>query len=138
MSSQTKTKKTVVTKTAPKQSKKVVAKKAAATKKTIATKKKPLAKKTTEKKMVTAKGSDCFWVHNGPILKHLADLEVALVDMTEATFKHHTAGAQNDFVVWIEHTLKDAETAAKFQKSKKPQTARVLIAKQLKLYKLPK
>lgn len=109
------------------------------------------AKKTTKKvaikkavgknannnrKLVVATGANCFWVHNGPILRDLVELEEALNDMTEKMFLHHVSRRRNDFADWIEVILKDSETAMAFRKAKKPQTARAIVLRQLKLYQL--
>lgn len=136
---------TKVTKKAVKKSvkqtvKKAVAKKAAPKKST--SKKTPTSaakkKSKTEKKLVAAKGQQCFWVNEGPILKDLIELQTALETMSDAIFAHHVTRERNDFAEWVEYVLKDAETAAALRKSKKPVTAHKVIVRQLKLYKLPK
>ncbi len=102
-----------------------------------------VAKKATSnksdsgKKLVVATGANCFWVHNGPILRDLVELEKALDEMNEKIFAHHVSGTRNDFADWIQMVLKDAEAAVAFRKAKKPKTARTVIVRQLKLYKLP-
>lgn len=108
--------------------------------------KKAAVKKTTQKKsakptktgkaLVCAQGDQCFWVHEGPILRDLQELEQALQDMSEAIFAHHVSKKHNDFADWIEGVLDDAETAALFRKSLKPATAHKVLVKQLKLYSL--
>ena len=122
----TTTKKTTVKKASPKKAtKKVVSKKA-------------VTKTGTQlKKVVIAKGSDCFWINNGPILKDLMELEKALQNMTGKVFAHHVSNKRNDFADWIEFVLKDSETATAFRKTKKPKTARSVLVKQLKFYQSP-
>ena len=101
-------------------------------------------KKTTSrvqnqgKKLVVAKGADCFWVHNGPILKNLLELEQALDAMSEHMFAHHVGRGRNDFAEWVEHTLKDAAAATDLRKARKPHTARTAIVRHLKFYNLPR
>lgn len=126
----TTTKKAVVKKTNKKSVSKKLVKKVA---------KKATIKKTSgAKKLVLATGADCFWVHNGPILKDMVELEKALGDMTEKMFAHHVAGKRNDFADWVEYVLKDVETATAIRKTKKPNTAHTVVKRQLKLYKSSK
>ena len=113
-----------VTKTA---APKKTAKKAASTKKA-----------TSGKKLIAAKGSECFWVHEGPILKDLVELEAALKTMSDKMFAHHVRTHGNDFADWVEMILKDTDTAAQLRKSKKPGSAHKVVVKQLKLYSVPK
>lgn len=123
------TKKSTVTTTASKTTNKSTAKKTAPQKATKAA--------TGEARaLVCAKGSDCFWVHDGPILKDLVELAEALADMPEQMFAHHVGGARHDFAQWVEHVLKDAETAAALRKAKKPATAHKVVVRQLNLYNL--
>lgn len=133
----TKAAKKKVTTTAKKTAAKKVAKKA--TKKTAA--KKTAKKSTTKgpgKKLIVAKGADCFWVNKGPILKDLRELEAALNTMSEAMFKHHVGKGKNDFADWVEYTLKDTAAATDIRKARKPKTARTVIVRHLKHYQLPK
>lgn len=102
------------------------------TKKAVTQKKPPVAKK-----IVTAKGPTCFWVHEGPILKDLLELEAALKSMSELMYKHHVTKDRNDFADWVDAVLKDAETAALLRKAKKPETAHKAVVRQLKLYIVP-
>lgn len=110
----------------------------ATSKKKVSTKKRSHTKKVSnKKKLICATGTNCFWVNNGPILRDLVELERALDTMTEKIFSHHVSGSRNDFADWVEHVLKDQETAAALRRSKKPKTARTVVVRQLKLYTLP-
>ena len=60
----------------------------------------------------------CFWVNNGPILKNVLELRDALKSMGEKTFKHHVGKDRNDFAVWAENILEDADLAKTLKKSK--------------------
>ena len=137
-SSMTKKKKTGSKKTTTKQ---LVSKRTA--KKTVkkATKKitnKPTKQAVTKSKhLVCATDDKCFWVNGGPILRDLVELEQAFDEMNEQMFSHHVAKNRNDFADWVESVLKDAETAAALRKAKKPNTARKVVIRQLKFYKLP-
>jgi hypothetical protein len=129
--------------------KKPVAKKAA-------TKKKPAAKKPATKKAVTKKASvkkattkatkkpakdllyasdeQSFWVTNGEVLNSLMALHTALDDMSKDVFEFHAAGEQNDFSVWVETVLCDADCAADLKKAKSQKSATTTVAKHLKHY----
>ena len=60
----------------------------------------------------------CFWVNNGPVLRDALELRDALKSMSEATFKHHVVKDRNDFAVWAESVLEDADLAKALKKSK--------------------
>lgn len=89
-----------------------------------------------KRKLVVAKGPNCFWVNQGPILKDLAELAEALKTMNEKVFMHHVRKDANDFANWVEHVLKDTETAAVLRKAKKPTTAYKAVVKAVKVYDL--
>ncbi len=142
------TKPTPAKKAAAKKVTKRVTKKATAAKR-VTTKKaaaKSTAKKTTIKKvakkvstrkkplLVCAEGSDCFWIHQGPVLEDLHQLRDALHAMTDDTYGHHVNKERNDFADWVEFVLQDATLAAGLRKSKKPNTARALVVKRLRYY----
>ena len=46
-----------------------------------------------------------FWVHNGPVLRNLTELPLALERMGEETFRHHVNEKKNDFANWIEFVI---------------------------------
>lgn len=142
-----KTAKTVAKKPVKKTAAKSAAKKAvkkSTVKKTAKKTEKKSTKKTSAKdkkvslKLVQAKDMKCFWVNQGPILKNLLELEVALEKMSDEMFGRHVSKNRNDFAEWVEHVLMDSETADALRKAKKPTTARKVVVRQLKLYKLPK
>lgn len=58
-----------------------------------------------------------FWVNNGPILRNALELRDALKSMNEATFKHHVVKNRNDFAVWAEAVLEDADLGKALKKS---------------------
>ncbi len=90
-------------------------------KKTIKrTNKKARLKKRTAKKarreLVVALEAECFWVHEGPVLKDLRDLAKAFKAMEDRQFSHHTQG-QNDFANWVEGVLADKPCAKALRKA---------------------
>ena len=42
-----------------------------------------------------------FWCSDGRVLKNLPELEVALKEMSEETFRYHSNKAKNDFSMWV-------------------------------------
>lgn len=124
------------------------AKKTRALKKTVS-KKKPTTKATKPKSavkkrtvtpkgrvLVCADGQECFWTTDGQILKDLTELRDALTKMSEEVFSFHVTRERNDFADWVEQVLKDASCAAALRKSRKPKTARTVVVRHLKLYRL--
>lgn len=53
----------------------------------------------------------CFWVHDGQVLKNLAELPAALRQMSPETFSHHVNNEKNDFANWIHDVIGDRELA---------------------------
>ena len=68
-----------------------------------------LRRKTTASKKasvaIEAPPAQCFWVHNGPVLKNIAELRLALERMNDAQFAHHVNSGKNDFTKWIVDVL---------------------------------
>lgn len=127
--------------------KKVPAKKKAVAKKPVKkapTKKKPVAKKATKKSeakqrvraLVCAPGEHCFWTTDGQVLQDLNQLQMAFGSMGEEVFLHHVTKEKNDFADWVEHILDDAACAAELRRSQKPASARTVVVRCLRSYKL--
>ena|SRR3989338_785085 len=55
------------------------------------------------------KPEQCFWVHNGPVVRNLQELEKAMEYMDNETFLYHTCNSRNDFANWVKDILKDEE-----------------------------
>jgi hypothetical protein len=53
-----------------------------------------------------------FWCHDGRVLKTLAELEMALDEMSDETFLHHASGDKNDFSNWVRDVIGDDKLAA--------------------------
>lgn len=60
----------------------------------------------------------CFWVHNGPILRNLAELLSALKKMKKGTFVHHVNKEKNDFSKWIKEVFGDKTLASALEKTR--------------------
>lgn len=121
-----KAKKAAVKKTPPKTAK--VAPKKTTTKKT---KKEPVGKV-----LICANDQECFWTTDGQVLRDLTELRDALRSMKEGVFTHHVTKEKNDFADWVEHVLHDADCAVALRKSKKPNTARTVIVRHLRTYRI--
>ena len=57
-----------------------------------------------------------FWVNSGPVVGNLEGLEKALNKMNTKTFAHHCNKSKNDFAVWINDVIGDAELAQSIAK----------------------
>lgn len=57
------------------------------------------------------KPEQCFWVHNGPVVRNLYELEKAMEQMNDEIFRHHVYNSRNDFANWVRDIIKDEELA---------------------------
>ncbi len=60
----------------------------------------------------------CFWINDGPILKNLSDLSMALKYLSESQFSHHLNREKNDFSKWIGDVIGDHELAVSIKNAK--------------------
>ena len=58
-----------------------------------------------------------FWCHDGRYLKNLQELEAALEQMTEETFRYHSNEAKGDFSNWVRDVIGDEKLFRDLQKS---------------------
>jgi hypothetical protein len=77
-----------------------------------------MPRKIVKKDLVNANPDERFWVHNGPVLSNLRDLEREISKMDDNTFFFHVNKNKNDFVAWIENSLGDFELARKLKRYK--------------------
>lgn len=52
-----------------------------------------------------------FWCQDSRVLKNLSDLDVALREMSEETFRYHLNEAKNDFSNWVRDVIRDDKLA---------------------------
>jgi hypothetical protein len=52
-----------------------------------------------------------FWVTDGKIIKKLSDLETALKQMSDDTFRYHVNAEKNDFYKWVGEVIGDDRLA---------------------------
>lgn len=72
--------------------------------------------KVKKARLAQAPADKCFWVRDGRILANLKDLETALQEMTEETFRYHVNKEKNDFSKWVEEVLQDRTLARELKR----------------------
>ncbi|MCA9362985.1 hypothetical protein KC851_01570 [Candidatus Kaiserbacteria bacterium] len=123
------------TKSTKKTAKKTV-KKAAKKVSSKVAKKATKTKTSTKKALRIANNQQSFWVTDGQILNSLLALRDALDAMEKDVYAYHADGWQNDFAQWVEIVLEDSACANDLRKAKTPRSARTVIVKHLKFYKV--
>jgi len=58
-----------------------------------------------------------FWCQDGRVIKSLQELELALREMTEETFRYHSSEAKSDFSSWVRDVIGDEKLSRDLQKS---------------------
>lgn len=58
-----------------------------------------------------------FWCNDGRTLKNLAELEAALEEMSDDTFRYHATESKNDFSNWVRDVIGDEQLARDLLKS---------------------
>jgi hypothetical protein len=58
-----------------------------------------------------------FWCRDGQVLKSLPQLGVALKQMDEETFRHHSSESRNDFSNWVRDVIGDEKLSRDLLKS---------------------
>lgn len=76
-----------------------------------------ITKSRAEKMLGDVPGEKRFWCQDGQALKNLAELEKALRNMKEATFRHHSSEARNDFSKWVKDVIGDEKLSMDLLKS---------------------
>ncbi|MFA6338655.1 MAG: hypothetical protein WCW87_01170 [Candidatus Paceibacterota bacterium] len=87
--------------------------------KKIIVKNKPAKKveKKGKKELVFVDDERSFWVNNGPILKNIDDLMIALENINDDQYNHHVSSEKNDFAQWVEIVLCEPEKAKLLRKA---------------------
>jgi hypothetical protein len=76
-----------------------------------------IAKSVAEERLGDVSQEKQFWCHDGRYLKNLEELEVALEQMTEETFRYHSNEAKSDFSNWVRDVIGDEKLSRDLQKS---------------------
>lgn len=58
-----------------------------------------------------------FWCQDGRVLENLPELEAALADMSELTFRSHSNETKNDFSNWVRDVIGDEKLSRDLLKS---------------------
>jgi len=77
-----------------------------------------VTKSVAEKRLADVSQDKQFWCQDGRGLKSLQELESALREMGEDTFRHHSSEARNDFSNWVRDVIGDEKLARDLSKSK--------------------
>ncbi len=59
-----------------------------------------------------------FWCLDGRALKNLLELQAALKEMSEDTFRYHSNETKSDFSNWVKDVIGDEELSQNLQRSK--------------------
>jgi hypothetical protein len=70
-----------------------------------------ISKSTAKARLGDVPEEKRFWCHDGRHLKSLEELELALEEMTEETFRHHSNESKTDFSNWIKDVIGDEKLA---------------------------
>ncbi len=74
---------------------------------------------------------DHFVVVDGTVLKNLKDLQHAIINMEEESFKHHVNASQHDFHDWVKNAHKDAALASQLLKAQDQKSAAAVLHKRV-------
>ena len=77
-----------------------------------------VTKSVAEKRLADVSQDKQFWCQDGRVLKSLQELESALREMGEDTFRHHSSEDRNDFSNWVRDVIGDEKLARDLSKSK--------------------
>jgi len=66
-----------------------------------------ITKLVAEKRLGNVENDKQFWCHDGQSLKNLQELETALEQMTEETFRYHVNETKSDFSNWVRDVVGD-------------------------------
>ena len=69
-----------------------------------------------------------FWCQDGRYLKNLKELEAALEQMAEETFRYHSNEGKSDFSDWVRDVIGDDKLARELLKSTTPVQAAKSVA----------
>lgn len=72
-----------------------------------------------------------FRVANGTIVKNLKELDMAIENMSNETFKCHVSDVRNDFSIWIRDTIKDEKLANELLQTKDKCRTQLLILRRV-------
>ncbi len=89
---------------------------------------------TAKKQLIQVDGPAAFWIHNGPMLKNLVDLQSALESIAPDLFSYHVTPDKNDFANWVEFVMMEPVLAGKLRSYKTQKTMAKAVAHYIKKY----
>jgi hypothetical protein len=82
-------------------------------------------------KLGDVKWEERFYCQDGKYLKNLKELEAALREMSDKTFRAHASGDKNDFSNWVRDVFSDDKLARDLLKSTSQTQAAKAVAERL-------
>jgi len=76
-----------------------------------------ISKTIAEERLADVPQEKRFWCSDGRVLKSLPELGVALKQMDEETFRHHSSESRNDFSNWVRDVIGDEKLSRDLLKS---------------------
>jgi len=77
-----------------------------------------ISKEEAHRRLGDVEDDKRFWCQDGKVIKSLKDLEEALNNMTDDTFRHHSGEERNDFSNWIREVVGDEKLARDVSKAR--------------------
>jgi hypothetical protein len=68
-----------------------------------------------------------FWFHYGPVVKNLAELREAFLQIDDELYEYHTKGKENDFEKWINDVFGYKELSKKIASAKTRKKAYAIL-----------
>jgi hypothetical protein len=87
-----------------------------------------ITKSVAEERLGNVSQEKQFWCHDGRYLKNLPELEAALEQMAEETFRYHSNEIKSDFSNWVRDVIGDEKLSRDLQKSQTPAQAAKAVA----------
>ena len=93
-----------------------------------------ITKSVAEKRLSNISPEEQFWCHDGRYLKNLQELEAALEQMAEETFRYHVNETKGDFSNWVRDVIQDTELAQELASTMEKDEATTYIVARLDYY----
>jgi len=77
-----------------------------------------ISKEEANRRLGDVPDEKCFWCNDGKLIKNPGELEKALNDMSDETFRYHSGEGRNDFSNWIRDVVGDDKLARDLSKAK--------------------
>jgi hypothetical protein len=91
----------------------------------------PEEQKQDLKELCDAAPENYFRVANGTIVKNIKELDNAIENMSDETFKCHVSDVRNDFSIWIRETIGDEKLANELLQTKDRCRTQLLILRRV-------